>query len=55
MQNDSTLQAIAESLVDARHAGLPLEAVELTQAGSTTLPTYEELLPYLLLPMAGAY
>jgi hypothetical protein len=55
MQNDPTMQAVAESLVDGRPADLPVEATGPAQAGTDAAPTYEDLLPFLLLSMAGGY
>ena len=55
MQNDPTMQALAESLVEGRPTDLPVEAAGAAQAGPDAQPTYEDLLPFLLLSMAGAY
>jgi hypothetical protein len=53
MRNDSTLQAAAASLIEPHDVDEPGAAT--AESRPDTLPTYEELLPYLLLPMAGSY
>ena len=53
MRNDSTLQAAAASLIEPHDVDEP--RVATAQSKPDTLPTFEESLPYLLLPMAGSY
>jgi hypothetical protein len=51
MKNDPSLQAAGAFEVEPPRADPSPDA----QAASFDTPNYEDLLPYLLLPMAGSY
>ncbi|SAL26860.1 hypothetical protein [Caballeronia humi] len=53
MKNDPSLQATGVLEVEPM-ADAP-KPTQAAQAASFDTPSYEDLLPYLLLPMAGSY
>lgn len=55
MQNDTTLQAAAGRLIAPRHADDARDAIDSKETHPDAPLSYEALLPYLLLPMAGSY